>query len=68
MRGTVEPAPRCRTAKLSRVLQPGEGDGLAKFAAEIEYGTSSRELPWRFAGVAWPRGRYECSASAATVR
>jgi hypothetical protein len=45
MRGTVDPAPRCRTA------EAGEGDGLAKFAAEIEHGTSSRELQWTFAGV-----------------
>jgi hypothetical protein len=66
MRGTVDPAPRCRTAKASRALQPGEDDGLAKFAAEIEYGTSSRELQWTFAGVAWPPGRRGFSASAAT--
>lgn len=42
MRGAVDPALRCRTAKLSRALQPGEGNGLAGFAAEIEYGASSR--------------------------
>jgi hypothetical protein len=47
MRGTVEPAPRCRTAKVSGALQPGEGDGLAKFAAGIEYGTSSRNCSGR---------------------
>lgn len=44
MRGAVAPALRRRTAKMSRALRPGEGNGLAEFAAEIENGASSREL------------------------
>jgi hypothetical protein len=63
-----DPAPRCLTAKMSRALEPGEGNGLAEFAGEIEYDAWSRGLQWRFGGIAWPRGRYEFGASAAMNR